>query len=199
MLVDEDAAFGKRDTQMRGLDLKDETFKGDGVVVADGAFLLGGENQIKIDVMLDGDKGRAGLLGIDSEAPVKLADVNFFQETIGLLFGFNAMQTEFIAESALKGFIDAFAAAPGFWGISGNGTGTQLGEGTSNLSEVAFLDRAAGLGSEEEMTGSVRIQGAEDAVTGDTVSEEAHTTQGIFFFDEFHVIDFTGSVVHQDE
>ena len=56
MLVDEDAAFGKRDTQMRRLDLKDSAFKGDGVVVADSAFLLDGENQIKIDVRLDRDK-----------------------------------------------------------------------------------------------------------------------------------------------
>ena len=40
MLVDEDAAFGKRDTQMRGLDLKDSAFKGDGVVVADSAFFF---------------------------------------------------------------------------------------------------------------------------------------------------------------
>ena len=53
MLVDHDAAFGKRDSQMRRLDLKDETLEGDGVVVTDGAFLLDGENQIKIDVRLE--------------------------------------------------------------------------------------------------------------------------------------------------
>ena len=40
MLMDEDAAFGKRDAQMRRLDLKDSALKGDGVVVADGAFRL---------------------------------------------------------------------------------------------------------------------------------------------------------------
>ena len=32
MLVDEDAAFGKRDPQMRRLDLKDDAFEGDGVI-----------------------------------------------------------------------------------------------------------------------------------------------------------------------
>ena len=39
MLVDEDAAFGKRDTQMGRLDLKGSAFKGDGVVVADGTLV----------------------------------------------------------------------------------------------------------------------------------------------------------------
>ena len=59
MVVDHDATFGKRDAQMRGFDLKAETFKSDGVVVADGAFLFDGENQIKIDVRLDRNKSRA--------------------------------------------------------------------------------------------------------------------------------------------
>ena len=44
MLVDEDAAFGKRDSQMRGFNLKVKTLKGDGVVMAHTAFLFDGEN-----------------------------------------------------------------------------------------------------------------------------------------------------------
>ena len=59
MLVDQDAAFGKRNTQVRRLDLKDSAFKGDGVVVTDGAFLLDGEDQIKIDVRLDWNESGA--------------------------------------------------------------------------------------------------------------------------------------------
>ena len=57
MLVDHDPAFGKRDSEMRGLDLEDDTLEGDGVVVTHGSFLLDGEDQIKMDVSLDGDKG----------------------------------------------------------------------------------------------------------------------------------------------
>ena len=56
MLMDQDPAFGKRDTQMGRLDLQTETLKSDSVVVADGAFLLDGKNEIKIDVRLNWDK-----------------------------------------------------------------------------------------------------------------------------------------------
>ena len=57
MLVDHDPAFGKRDSQMRGLDLKDDTLEGNGIVVTDSALLFDREDQIKIDVSLNGDKG----------------------------------------------------------------------------------------------------------------------------------------------
>ena len=76
MLVNHNPALSKRDSEMGGLDLKDETLEGNGVVVTDGALLLDGEDQIKIDVSLDRDKGRSGLLGFDREALVKLADVD---------------------------------------------------------------------------------------------------------------------------
>ena len=114
MLVDHDAAFGERDTQMRRLDLKYEPLKGDGVVVTDGAFFFDGEDQIKIDVRLDWDKSRALLLGFNGEALIELTDVDFFQETIGGVFSFDAVQTEFVTESALKGFVDAFTPATCF-------------------------------------------------------------------------------------
>ena len=78
MLVDQDATFGERDAQMRRLDLKGSAFKGDGVVVAHGAFLLDGENQVKIDVRLNWNKSGSRLLGFDSEATVKSVDVDFF-------------------------------------------------------------------------------------------------------------------------
>ena len=174
MLVDHNPALGKRDSQMRGLDLKAETLKGDGVVMADGAFLFDGEDQIKIDVRLDRNKSGSWLLGFDSEALVELVDVDFFQETIRSVFGFDAVQTKFIAESVLKSFVDAFAPASGLRGISRNGADTQFCEGAANLSQMALQDLTAGLGSVEEMAGPVRIQGAEDSVLGNTVFEQLH-------------------------
>ena len=57
MLVDHNPAFGKRDSEMGRFDLQDETFEGDRIVVTHGAFLFDREDQIKIDVSLDGDKG----------------------------------------------------------------------------------------------------------------------------------------------
>lgn len=174
MLVDHDAAFGKRDTQMRGLDLHDETLEGDGVVVTDGAFLFDGENQIKIDVRLDWDESGSKLFGFNGEALIKLTDVGFFKETIGSLLGFDAVQTKFVAKSALKGLVDAFTAASSLRRISGNGADAQFRESTADLSEMAFEDLAAGLGSEEEMASSVRIQGAEDTVFGNAVFEQLH-------------------------
>ena len=91
MLVNQDTTFGKRDSQMRGFDLKDSSFKCDGVVMAHTAFFFDGEDQIKIDVCFDWDKSGARLLGFDGEAFVELADINFFQKTVGIFHGFDAM------------------------------------------------------------------------------------------------------------
>ncbi len=44
MLVDEDSAFGKRDAQVRGLNLKDGPLEGNGVVVTDRALFFDGED-----------------------------------------------------------------------------------------------------------------------------------------------------------
>ena len=134
MLMDQDPAFGKRDSQIRRLDLKIDALEGDGVVVTDGAFLLDGENQIEIDVGLDRDKSGSWLLGFNSKAAVELADVDFFQETIRSVFCFDAVQTEFVAESALKGFVDAFAPAACLGGISRDRANAQFCEGAADLS-----------------------------------------------------------------
>ena len=99
---------------MRRLDLEDEALEGDCVVVTDGAFLFNRENQIKIDVSLDWDKSRSWLLRFDSESLVELVDVSLLQEKIGGLFCFDAVQTKFVAKSALKSFVDAFAATACF-------------------------------------------------------------------------------------
>ena len=86
------------------------------------------------------------------------------------------MQTEFVAESALKRFVDAFATTSGLGRISGNRADTEFREGAADLSQMAFENLAAGLGGEKEMAGPVGIQGAEDAVGSDTVFEQAHAT-----------------------
>ena len=174
MLMDHDAALGKRDSEMRRLDLQDEALEGDGVVVTGGAFLFDGENQIKIDVGPNRNKSGSLLLGFDSKSLVKLVGVNFFQETIGSVFGFDTVETEFVGKSALKSFVDAFAAASRLRGISRNGPDAQFCEGAADLSEMSLQDLAAGFGSEKEMAGSVRIQGAIDAVRGDTIFEQSH-------------------------
>ena len=138
MLVDHDVAFGKRHSQMRRLDLKDETLEGDCVVMTDSAFFFDREDQIKIDVSLYWDKSRSWLLGFDRKSLIKLVDVNFFQETIRSVFGFDAVQTKFVRESALKRFVDAFAAGSGLRRISRDGTDAQVREGTADLSQMAF-------------------------------------------------------------
>ena len=174
MLVDEDAAFSKRDSQMRGFDLKNETLKSDGVVLAHGAFLFDGEDQIEVDVRQDRDKSGTCLLGFDSEALIKLTDVNFFQETIGRFHSFDAMQTKFVRESTLKSFVDAFTAASGLGGISWDRPDAQISKSAADLSEVALLDFATCLWGQEEVGSPVRVERAEDTVNGDAISQKGH-------------------------
>ena len=145
MLVHHDAAFSERDPQMRGLYLKDEALKGDGVVMTHGTLFFDGEDEIKVHMILDGDKSGPRLLGLNGEALVKSADVGFFQESIRSFFGLDAMQSKLITEPALKGFIDALSTAPGFRGISRDGPNAQLCQGLSDLGQMAFLDLLSGL------------------------------------------------------
>ena len=109
------------------------------------------------------------------------------------------MQTEFVAESALKRFVDAFAAATSLRRISRDRADAEFSECTADLSEMTLEDLAACLWSEEEMAGPVGIQGAEDATRGNAVFKEPHTAEGALLVDEFHLIDFTGGIVHEDE
>ena len=44
MLVDDNPAFRKRDSEMRRLDLENETLKSDGVIVTNGTLLFDGED-----------------------------------------------------------------------------------------------------------------------------------------------------------
>ena len=133
MLVDKDSTLGKRDSQMGRLDLKDETLEGNRIVLTDGTFLFDREDPIKINVGLDGDKSGSGLLGFDGEALVELADIGLLQEKISSLFGFDTVQTKFVRESALEGFIDAFSPSSCLRTISRDRPDAQLGQGPSYL------------------------------------------------------------------
>ena len=57
MLMDGYTAFGERDSQPRGADLKDPVLVGDSVVVAHGPFGLDREDAIQIEVPGDGYEG----------------------------------------------------------------------------------------------------------------------------------------------
>lgn len=148
---------------------------------------------------LDRDKGRTNLFGLNFESFVEIRDEEFFQESIGLLFCFDAVQAEFIQESALKSSIDPFAPASGFRRISGDRPDAQLREGAAYLSQMSFQDLASSFGSKEEMAGPVRIQGAEDPLVCDTIFEKLHATHCAFLLNQFHLIDFTRGVIHQNK
>src|SRR3990167_2300932 len=64
---------------------------------------------------------------------------------------------------------------------------------------MSLQDFAAGFGSEKKMTGSVRIQGAEDAMPGNAVFKQKHAVQSVLLVDEEHFVDFTGGIVHKDK
>lgn len=199
VLVDRDAALGKRDTQLGGFDLEDEVLEADGIVIIDSAFSVDGKDQVQIEMRRKGDKGRAGLFGFDLELAVEVREEDFLDETVGSFFSFNSVETEFIGKPALKGFIHAFRAASGLGRISWNGTNAKAGKGPADLSKMAFLDGSSRLGGEEEMTGSIRIQGAEDAMFFDAIPEQPHAFQGTFLLNELHVVDFVGGIVHEDK
>lgn len=170
VLMDQNAALGERDAERRGFDLKDKPLKADGVVSIDGAFGLDGEDPIQVQMSRQGDEGRALLFGFDGESFIKSWEKNILEETVGGVFGFDAVETQFIGEPSLQGFIHSFAASAGFRGVSGDGFGAELSQSAADLSEMAFLDFASCFWSEEEVGSPVRVERAEDAIGGDTVS-----------------------------
>ena len=58
------------------------------------------------------------MFGRFGESPVELPDVMLFQESVGLFFGFDPVETEFVWEPALERLIHSFASSPGLGRIS---------------------------------------------------------------------------------
>ena len=148
---------------------------------------------------LNWNKGRTRLFRFDGEAFVVLTNVDVLDEAIGRLFGFDAVQAELIAESALKSSVDPFATASGLGRVSGNGADAQFCESAANLSKMALKDFTAGFGSEEEVASPVGVEGAEDAVCGNAVAKKTHTAESAFFIDEFHLVNFARGIIHENE
>lgn len=157
VLVHQDSASGKRDPQMRRLNLKNDSLKGDGVIVSHGPFFFDGEDEIKIQMSLNWHKGRAHLLRFNRKAFVVLTDVDLLDEAIGSLFGFDVVQAKLIAESALKSSVDPFTPASGLGRVSRNGADAQLCESAANLSEMSLQDFTACFGGEEEVASPVGV------------------------------------------
>jgi hypothetical protein len=64
---------------------------------------------------------------------------------------------------------------------------------------MAFLDLFSGFWGEEEVSGSVRVKGAEDPAFRDAIPEESHALEGVFFIDKHHLINPVGSVVQKHQ
>jgi hypothetical protein len=60
---------------------------------------------------------------------------------------------------------------------------------------VAFLDLITGFGSVEEVSGSVRLEGAENTAFRDAIPEESHALGGILLIDEHHFVNPVGGIV----
>ena len=79
------------------------------------------------------NKSRAGLLSFDFKTPVEFFEKNFFQETIRLIFGFDAVEFELIGNSSLKSFIHALRTTSGLRGIGRDHLNAQVPKSASYL------------------------------------------------------------------
>ena len=83
------------DVVQPGRDLQDEAVEAHGVVVADGALLLGTEDVPPL-LGSDGDEGRARLLGRRREAGVVIGDEGLGEEAVGRGAGGDVAQGELL-------------------------------------------------------------------------------------------------------
>ena len=64
---------------------------------------------------------------------------------------------------------------------------------------MALLDLITGLGSEEEVGGSVGVKRAKETLFCDTIPEENHALAGILLIDKTHFIDSVGGIVQEGQ
>src|SRR3989338_6146595 len=90
-------------------------------------------------------------------------------ETIGLFFGFDAAQAEFLRQPALKGAIETFGPASGLRRICRDRLDLQFFESAGQLGAVVFGDLITGAFGQKEMAGAVGVEGTKYSLLCDDV------------------------------
>ena len=90
VLMDPDSAFRERTLERRLVYLKNKPLEADRVVGIDDTLFLNRKDSIQIDVMADGDKRGAGLIGRMRETFVMSGKINISDEAVGLFKGLDA-------------------------------------------------------------------------------------------------------------
>jgi len=194
MLMDRDFAFGKRDPEFRGLDLKDPVVPLDGVVASDGTLFFEREDQVEAFTTMR-DKGRSLLFRRFYERCPVLREKGLKDIAIGIRNGFDAMEFDFVGQATLPCSEDPFGSTPCLRGIGRDGLNTELVESLPDLSEVEEVDFWAGRRSSKEVAGAIRIKGTKDPLGSDDMAQSEHALPGVLLRDEFGIIDISGGVI----
>ena len=133
VLMDPDSAFRERTLERRAIDLKNKPLEGDSVVGIDDTLFLNGEDSIQMDVMADGDKRGAVLIGQMRESFVMSGKINISDEAVSLFKGLDAGQSQLTGKAALQGLKHSFTPAAGLGRVGRNRTNTKLRQGPSHL------------------------------------------------------------------
>ena len=86
-----------------------------------------------------------------------------------------------------------------FWRVGRDHFNTQFEHRPANLGKVGQIHFVTGFWSEEEMTGSVGIDGTKESLGSDGVMESQHTFSGILLWNEFSVVDLVRGIIHDDD
>lgn len=146
-----------------GRKLKRQRFELHSVVVSDDALMFGGEKKIQIDSS-QRDEGGAFFFGAHGEALVEVRPEDSFEVVVGSFVVDDALDFEFLRESALNREEGALTAASGLRAESEN---LANAEGVEHLRHLALLDVIGAFPSSRgatEVGTSVGVEFAKPAV-----------------------------------
>src|SRR5271157_1878401 len=132
------------------------------VVAIDHALLLEREHLVEVPPSHP-HKSRTGLGRPSHKLVIKLLDITHFQKGIGLLDASDAAQAQLLRHAPLPSPEVPFPPPSRLGRVRGNHLNPQLLQGASHLRQTLVIDRFTSFGSEEEMAGSVAVEGAEAA------------------------------------
>jgi len=126
VLVNGHAALGEGDAKLGRAYLEDLVLERNGVVVVDGSFGFDGEDKVEIKVWRNWDESRSLLFGWFRKTFIEFCDVMLFEKTVGLFFGFDSVEFEFVGKPTLKRGIHPFASAASLWGVGWDHSDSKL-------------------------------------------------------------------------
>ena len=197
-LVNQDRAPGEADAVLGCRELQLEPEEDEGVVVADGALVLRGEQQLEVDPGERGE-GPLGVEGLHREALVEAWDEGRVEVGVGGLVGLDSGETQFLGEPPLDGSEGPLATPACLRRPRQDVADAERREDASHLPVLLLVRIFPGLARPAEVAAPIRVELAEAPEAYQHVFQRHQRRQGALLLDEASEEDLPVRVVQHDD